>query len=437
MTTAPPQDRLRQIAILLSSVDASAARQILLHLPTDAARQVRDLASGLGTVSVEEKRKILADFQRSASSGGAMPPPTNRAAVAHDRNHDSSSNGNGGGSAAGIRLGESSDYKSGSTGGTRLGELSDLGGHDGKSALAQQEPSAAPWTRLSTAALVRFVREERPAVTAVVVSQLAPSVAVEVLQNLPLSISQDVLLRLSRLQDIDPEAMQAIDEHLSQRLQQYHHHIQSEQENTRRMRSLLAAAPLATRQQWSQLLSSELPQLETLDRSFPNDDNQQTNNSQRVPQPSLSEQPSTSADAESASEEHQPSADGHEGADILPFPHPAQLKQMSPVDRSLIQLEFEQILTLSPTLLAHLLSNTESQTVLLALAGATPEFMKRFYRLLDRRDARALQSRLQKIDTIQLRDVDEAQWRIVENAASLRTSRFTTAQASTATARAA
>lgn len=37
--------------------------------------------------------------------------------------------------------------------------------------------------------------------------------------------------------------MQAIDEHLSQRLQEYQHHIQSEWENTRRIQSLLAAAP--------------------------------------------------------------------------------------------------------------------------------------------------------------------------------------------------
>ncbi|MEZ6074465.1 MAG: hypothetical protein R3C56_01965 [Pirellulaceae bacterium] len=73
-TTA--QDRLRQIAILISSVDAAAARQILLHLPTDKARQVRALVSQLGNVAPEEKRKILADFQRSAATSANSPAST-------------------------------------------------------------------------------------------------------------------------------------------------------------------------------------------------------------------------------------------------------------------------------------------------------------------------------------------------------------------------
>ncbi len=432
MTTAPSQDRLRQIAILISSVDAVAARQILLHLPTDAARQVRALANGLGAVSADERRKILAEFQRSANSSAATSPRPSTPASSHSRTDSSSSNG----MAAGTRLGESSDYRDdyerGFAAGTRLGESSDYRGD----ANDQQGPSSAPWTRLSTAALVRFVRDERNAVTAVVISQLSPAVAVEVLQNLPAAISHDVLLRLSRLQDIDPEAMQAIDEHLSQRLQQYQHHMQSEQENVRRITSLLAAAPPATRQQWSQLLTDALPPAEAVGQStaaetaqhFPSSPlNSQANQPDHASQPSYAHPVSK---VELAS-------DDSDAADILPFPHPAQQKQMSPVDRSLIQLEFEQILTLPPTLLAHLLSSTESQTVLLALAGATPEFMKRFYRLLDRRDARALQSRLQQIGAIQLRDVDEAQWRIVENAASLRTARFTTIQASATPARAA
>lgn len=62
MTTATMSDRLRQIAILISSVDSSAARQILLQLPTDTARQIRHLSTRLGEVSAEEKRRVLIDF---------------------------------------------------------------------------------------------------------------------------------------------------------------------------------------------------------------------------------------------------------------------------------------------------------------------------------------------------------------------------------------
>ncbi|MEZ6074466.1 MAG: hypothetical protein R3C56_01970 [Pirellulaceae bacterium] len=110
-------------------------------------------------------------------------------------------------------------------------------------------PLGLDWTQLGCIGSF-CARNERPAVTAVVISQLAPADTVDVLQRLPPEISREVLLRLSRLQEIDPEAMQAIDEHLSQRLEEYQHHIQSELDNTRRIQSLLAAAPPACAREW-------------------------------------------------------------------------------------------------------------------------------------------------------------------------------------------
>ncbi len=453
MTTATAQDRLRQIAILVSSVDATAARQILLHLPTDKARRVRELATQLGTVSAEEKRKILAEFQRSATTTSAASQSnasSGSRSAAHNRY------------AADVdelaaQSADLPDYaqpgrtnNSAKTYSTGVHPLRASGGAEGdwndeRSTTAHS--AADSWTHLSPAALVRFVRSERPAVTAVVISQLAPHVAVEVLQHLPPATSRDVLVRLSRLRDIDPEAMSAIDEHLSRRLNEYQHSIASELENSRRMQSLLAAAPIEIREQWSSILTADSEQLSEVNHTAAQPTQQSTTDSQGVEQPrnvqpvevahpqdifDISNNVFSTVDTNanvvgSLNNRTSSAAPESEGfrqpagpTDILPFPQGATGHNTTDdVDRSLNQIEFEQILHLPPWLLAKLLSQTDSQFVLLALAGATPQFMKRFLNMLDRQDAKTLQSRLQRIGPIRLRDIDEAQRRIVENAARL------------------
>ena len=395
MTTATAQDRLRQIAILVSSVDTVAARQILLHLPSDAARQVRAMASQMGSVAPEERRRILAEFQRSAASASESPKSRLQVPQAKALPVESEFMS---------VLSPVRHVESPATGNRIEGE---------------DRSNAAAWTRLSTAALVRFVRGERPAISAVVISQLAPRVAVEVLQHLPAEVSRDILLRLSRLQEIAPEAMVEIDEHLSQRLHEYQHRLESELENTRRIDALLNAAPESLRRQWARDLhgANDVGQPST---SVPEELVSAAESRMAYPTPEpdvldLGEATQVDVAAASVNEEGD-QLDNN--PTILPFA-PLATTQYTQVDRSLIELEFEQILLLPPPTLAMLLSSTDSQTVLLGLAGATPEFMRRFYRMLDRGDAKTLRNRLQRIGAIHLRDVDEAQRRIVENAARI------------------
>lgn len=406
MTTATMPDRLRQIAILISSVDSAAARQILLQLPTETARQIRQLASRLGEVTAEEKRRILSEFQRTAMS--SMGSSIDRTA-ARPTNQGNLAPGNG----ASVKTAGASDaYFSGQpmAAAMDVGQVGQTPSLDTEQPVSGESVTRPAWTRLSTAALVRFVREERVAVTAVVISQLEPVVAVEVLQHLQTETRREVLLRLSDLQEIDPEAMQTIDDHLSQRLHEYQHQIQSELANTRRIESLLAAAPPEIRSDWAALLGDVRPQL-----------------TPAVAEGRVAEGPSNlaqvaSLDRGDSAERTQSTVADHE-ADILPFRRSGDETSKprdTAADRLLTQWEFEQILLLPATALAHLLSSTDSQTVLLALAGASPEFMKQFYRKLNRHDAKTLETRLQRIGPIQLRDVDTAQRKIVDNAAALR-----------------
>ena len=407
MTTAAAPDRLRQIAILVSCVDAAAARQILLHLPTDKARRVRDLASRLGVVSADEKRRVLAEFQRTAAQSNATAPVhrSPASATGHDLSDELAS-----GFASQTETTAAPSWDA-------------------------QPATANSWTQLQPAALVRLVRYERPAVTAVVLSQLPPAVAAEVLQHLPPESSREVLLRLSRLEEIDPEAMQAIDEHLSQRLSEYQHHTASQTENARRIQMLLAAAPETVRQQWSALLDNEdgsshaaadvashagaAAESTTATAVGATAQSGSTHPAGAAAAAAASAVGGTAppANAEMAPLSVAPATGA--GPDILPFPQPPSARRVNDFDRSLMQIEFEEILQLPAAVLAKLLSATDSQTVLLALAGASPHFMHRFLNMLHRRDARLLQERLQRIGPLRLRDIDEAQRQIVENAALL------------------
>jgi len=60
-------DNIRRIAVLVASVDSATAHQLLLHLPTSIAKQVRRALQNLGPVSPAERQRILTEFQSTAA----------------------------------------------------------------------------------------------------------------------------------------------------------------------------------------------------------------------------------------------------------------------------------------------------------------------------------------------------------------------------------
>lgn len=474
MSTAPTEDRIRQIAILISVVDSAAAQQLLRHLPTAAAQRVLTMARNLGPISPEEKRKVLAAFQNSATNQpGASSPATSPAANSASVRNISGSAGHGAHSAAYSSSG--STVSGGPLAPPATGQsavenanFTDVdrgqGSHAAKTHRGNLEESgsqaSSPWAGLSTDALLRFVRGERTAVIAVVVSQLPPTTAVEILKELGTKISCDVIRRLSQMEKIDPEAKAALDAHLEESLGKYQQTLESELENTRRLEALFGLAPEELRNEWQNTLDGKpIPQIRVVRRGSLAGSTANPNIlSETDVQPTLAgldptELPSKTPPTDVGSEEKvhlspaslpsespgvpqtldeiygnaaittaqvgtSTSWDSHdsEARNVLEFP---KSKIDSTVDQSLIQLEFERVLELPPAALANLLSNTDSQTVLLALAGASPAFMTRFSAMLDRRDARALAKRLQTIGPINMRDIDEAQRLVVENALAL------------------
>jgi hypothetical protein len=322
------------------------------------------------------------------------------------------------------------------------------------------ESNSPSWTRLGVDALVRLVRLERPTIIAVVLQQLPATQVAAVLQRLPQTTTKEALRALGSLQDIDEEAMRAIDEHLSERLRDYHHKIESELEQTRRMNELLAAAPPEMKQQWASWLrpdvymdedvsmgsrpvSATSSAMNTLDNLYKSSTittsdsqwivanrladspanrpaastlpPQSSEVSPPVPVAATAQNPTPVAtkNANSTSAAQQEA----EGPHTIPFPR-VQTRTNSnsaqPVDRNLLRKNMDRVLSLAPDNLAQLLSSLDSETILLALAGASTQFMKRFRGMLEPEDAKVLDQRIQRIGPVLLRQIDEAQQRLVD-----------------------
>ena len=287
---------------------------------------------------------------------------------------------------------------------------------------------------MDTRALSHFLRAQRASVIAVVINQLPPDTGVSLLQQLPAATHREVLQAVASLQDIDLEAMQSIEEHLAERLKDYEQQINGEAKGTRRVAALLAAAPPELQEIWSRFVhiaidpsndaTSAIEPTPKLQSALQPNDTKQTNSNADANQPLSVEPPigSRVATVELKSiAATAPFDDSILDDDpyILPFPGPNEPRPLSNTDRSLIQIEFEQILSLSTHQLAQVLTAAESQTVLLALAGASPIFMKQFYAMLTKADGKALANRLSKIGLLKLRDIDEAQRSIAELGAKL------------------
>lgn len=461
-------DRLRQMAILVSIVDTAAAHELLSRLPAETSQKVLAALADLGEVSQEEKAQVLQLVQSDQFGLGPSQPATDS--------------------------GPGSDTNS-----------VDASFEDDEDLAA--DPNSI-WAQLDRQSIVDFLRYERPAVIAVVLSQLSAAVAVQVLQELGPSTSGDAMRCLARMQDVDTETREALDNYIKERLGEAQLDVLPVPKYSKRVEAMLSMASTELRESWQQAIreqrtvrvidddrtsaeplatprESQIPaprsdtelrpipgtivQFEkppSVDvRSAPNPNTnvdayqdilakrqltRSTSQSQVTPidsamqpaealaasveqrgqdigmfstttsdqtvfankGPSQNQQPRTEIDA-STSQPARP-----EEVVSIPFSRPSERHV---VDRTFLQLEFEKVLTLSPPMLAQLLSSVSPETVLLALAGASPKWMKRFYKMLDRRDAKMLDQKLRAIGALKMADIDVAQSELVDRAHELRT----------------
>lgn len=426
-------NKVRRIAILVTSLDASAGRQLLMAMPTELARQVRRAMTQLGHIDPEEQRQILAEFRMQAMLSAESHSPSLGS-------HPTSSEPQGANPGSRPQTSEPQGSPS-------LGSASP----DARTtpqflttAAAESigtQPGAAPGlSGVNFRALGELLRGERATVVAVVINQLDPRQAAELLGKLPKPLQREVIVSLPRLGQIDPDAMTAIHEHLASRIADYHHRQAGESESTSRMQELLAAAAPELRSDWQSTLLQAEPHLasrmgiaqpqslvpaqvgESLRDSRESRRDSPTraynplemlaNNVVTTADLHMAKNPATTVEKTIDQSVAQLNAQADEPDDararILPFPVKATVADSQP------SLRFEQILDLPAEEIGQILAEADTDVILYALAGASPLFMKRFMAMLDRADGRALQARLKQLRSINLKDVDAAQRQLCE-----------------------
>lgn len=208
----PAAVKLRKAAILVSSLDAQTADQILEQMPEEQAGQVRRMMVELGDVDPREQQRVIDEFFRHGSAPAAPA--------------DDDSQG-------GVELAPdlARRLEQASRPAPRLFE------HDA----VEQAVREAPFRFLreaDAARLTPFLAGEHPQTIALVISHLPPERAAAVLAALDGTLQADVLRRLTNLDETDPEIMREVERGLESKI------LEQARGERRRAAGLIAAADI-------------------------------------------------------------------------------------------------------------------------------------------------------------------------------------------------
>jgi flagellar motor switch protein FliG len=236
---------------------------------------------------------------------------------------------------------------------------------------------------IDAADLAQVLVREHPQTAAIVISHLAPARAAGVLRQLPNSLQTEALIRIARLKSLATDVVHDIE-----------HEMQALLQNRRQLEPVvpdglaaIQAILQATSQLERQTLLSELArQDQTLAQYF----------GEALPHNELPHPPRTDW----------PSVP--ESADGLPI-RPTALRTVM----------FADLERLEDAALAQVLHLSSPNTAILALAGASHEFVARILQQLPAREAGKLERKMQQLGPIRLDDVERAQMRLAEVAQRL------------------
>jgi flagellar motor switch protein FliG len=189
--------RIRQVAIVMQSLDASTAKGLLSQLPPEIARSVRQMMTKLGSVSSRDRATA---FESLEGMLGAMMG-----------NDDSSTDSSASPASALLshsqgqldRVEISSSAKTADRESWQEGVALSRDG-----AVANQ--AEIPWLSWDPATLATYLVHERPAVIATVINQFSPERAKALLDHLPLQIASSTLVALPHLTLSDPSILKDI-----------------------------------------------------------------------------------------------------------------------------------------------------------------------------------------------------------------------------------
>lgn len=343
--------KLRKAAILVASLDEQLARRLLADLPAREASAIQELAEQLKDIDDTEHRTVVADFREEFAAPADLPMPSPRTKL------------------DGVELDES-----------LLARFDD---EDSFSATLPPAPATNPWDALSEVdmeSLVELLAAEQPQTIAVVLAKLDSARAAGLLSHFPPTLQTEVLVRLGNLDPTDDHAVDVVGSQLahwiaSQRLQR-----ERKAAGRDLVQRILQNTPVNQRA----VLLAKLDNRDSeLTEQF--DHNSESTRSRpkhvaTAPQPPQTRTRTTTRDFE------------------------APIKPVASAADPMTELEL-----LDDQALLRALQVADRQTVLLALAGAGDELLKRIVRGLPRRRANQFRQQVRAIGPTRLSDMLAAQ----------------------------
>lgn len=407
---------IRQAAILMASVDSQTARTLLQQMPPAMAKAVRRAMVDLGRIDAEEQRAVLAAFKSRVQPTKAKPtPPTAQSHFAAPSQISS----------------QSSAFASSGTSQTLSPDF------------FANQVQAKYWESYTADQIIEVVSIERPTVIAVVLTQLQPIVANQVLGKLPSELRKEVLVQLSRLQQVEAEIIDEIKEQLQRKLALTRPMAPVDQElGMARLKSILEAGD----EQMKVELCQAMQETNELTGPLRYWVKEQLNNQAKAQgQDSIGREtimigestvttPAASATTDAAtSNQAQPNASAKQSnisrGESLPYSNAknsghSKEQFLTPssgeaFDTAHSYVDFEDLKWIGLNQLAMILQNCDPRALLVALSTADEELLKRVALLFSKKDWKRLNERLRDLGPVDDEDRLAARMIVAESAQRL------------------
>ncbi len=429
-TTGPDRDAaLRRIAIVLSSLPAPIASQLLGSVDPDSKRLLRQTMTSLSDVDPLERQRALqafkGSFQHPPVQAQRQPSPTQRQPSQNQRQPGPTQR-----QPHPSPQGQSSPRSSINVQDEISIGLRDQGPRPGTSRVVSSSVSDEPYVQDLTSTSLTFLEDvddetltgllcgEHPQAIALVLASIAPAQAARILPCLDADLQRDALSRIGRLGEIPNDVVNEIASHLRARIQQQEKSGKSEN-GKRALDAILAALPqplagqssespipphmqsvdrpvgqptqsgFASPVQPSQFTSSDLSAVDQTHRlrlattTWPDDDEPMEAMGDRQLE-SVSNSPTTDADT----------AEPATGQQVAIFASTDAIHQ--------------HLIGMTPKELCLALGKVSTRQAMLALCGLPNEIAESVLAVLPRSHAKQVRRGINSLQSLQLREIDRA-----------------------------
>jgi flagellar motor switch protein FliG len=362
---------LRKAAVFIRSLDSETATTLLAQLSPGEAQALRAAIRSIGTLDPDEQADVIAEFRT------ARPLATQTA-------------------SEGVELELS---------------MTDANSRPYELVSAQFNTSAAKrfefLERAPIDALVPYLAREHAQTIAVVLSYLPPRRAAEVLAGLPDKLQADTVERLAVLGETDPESVVVLEKEIAAWLASRANGNGADLHSTNAAASILAATDALTR---SEIVKNLRSRNAALAKLFEPADASRPKRRPRTTDVSVQ----AAACADRLARGVQDSAHKRLSSPSLAQRHP---RTSTARPQCLPHFPFDDLIRLDNRDLAAVLSEVDSNVLVLALAGSTDALVDRVCGQMSARTARSFRRLLRKLGPTRLSDVELAQRAVAEVAA--------------------